>query len=84
MLLGVDGGSDFDGLHSRKHVDKVILYAFDVLAADGDDLRKLPLAMRKTNRAVGRRPECIFGSDFDVGRSDPNCSGKPANSGLKG
>jgi bifunctional non-homologous end joining protein LigD len=48
VLLGVDGGSDFDGLHSRKHDDEVILYAFDVLAADGDDLRKLPLAMRKT------------------------------------
>lgn len=27
------------------------LYAFDVLALDGDDLRKLPLHLRKTNRA---------------------------------
>jgi bifunctional non-homologous end joining protein LigD len=49
VLLGVDGVSDFDGLHSRTYDDKVQLYAFDIMAADGDDLRKLPLAMRKTN-----------------------------------
>src|ERR1700681_4300176 len=49
VLLGVDGVSDFDGLHSRQHDDEVQLYAFDVLALDGDDLRKLPLSMRKTN-----------------------------------
>jgi bifunctional non-homologous end joining protein LigD len=58
VLLGVDGVSDFDGLHSRKHDDEVQLYAFDILMSDGDDLRKLPLTMRKTNleRLLGRRP----------------------------
>ena len=35
VLLGVDGISDFNGLHSRKHDDEVQLYAFDVLALDG-------------------------------------------------
>jgi hypothetical protein len=29
VLLGVDGVSDFDGLHSRKYDDEVQLYAFD-------------------------------------------------------
>ena len=28
VLLGVDGVSDFNGLHSRKHDDEVMLYAF--------------------------------------------------------
>ena len=51
VLLGVDGSSDFDGLHSRKHDDEVQFYAFDMLVSDGDDLRKLPLTMRKTNLA---------------------------------
>ena len=37
VLLGVDGVSDFDGLHSRKQDDEVQLYAFDILAADGDE-----------------------------------------------
>ncbi|MBR1156095.1 hypothetical protein [Bradyrhizobium sp. JYMT SZCCT0428] len=31
VLLGVDGISDFDGLHSRKHNDEVQFYAFDML-----------------------------------------------------
>ena len=43
VLLGVDGGSDFDGLHSRRHDDEVQFYAFDMLVGDGEDLRKLPL-----------------------------------------
>src|SRR6201746_1568806 len=67
VLLGVDGVSDFNGLHSRKHNDEVQLYAFDVLMLDGDDLRKLPLHLRKTNlaRLLARRPEGIFVSDFE-------------------
>ena len=31
VLLEVDGGSDFDGLHSRKHGAEVQFYAFDML-----------------------------------------------------
>jgi ATP-dependent DNA ligase len=38
-------------LHSRKHDHEVQLYAFDILALDGEDLRGLPLSMRKTNLA---------------------------------
>ena len=30
VLLGVDGVSDFDGLHCRQHDDEVQFYAFDV------------------------------------------------------
>jgi hypothetical protein len=45
VILGVDGISDFDALHSGKHNDEVQLCAFDVLAMDGDDLRRLPLSM---------------------------------------
>jgi bifunctional non-homologous end joining protein LigD len=39
VLLGVDGVSDFEGLHARKHDAEVQLYTFDCLALDGDDLR---------------------------------------------
>ena len=46
-MLGVDGRSDFDALHSGKHNEEVQLYAFDLLA--GDDMRALPLSMRKAN-----------------------------------
>ena len=51
VILGVDGRSDFDALHSGKHNEEVQLYAFDMLAGDGDDMRQLPLSMRKANLA---------------------------------
>ncbi|WP_245266480.1 hypothetical protein [Bradyrhizobium sp. WSM1743] len=47
-MLGVDGVSDFNTLHSRRHDGEVQLYAFDLLALGGEDLRQLPLEMRKT------------------------------------
>jgi len=39
--------------------DEVQLYTFDILALDGDDLRMLPLFLRKTNlaRLLARRPQ---------------------------
>ena len=36
VLQGVDGRSDFDGLHRRQHNEEVQFYAFDVLMSDGD------------------------------------------------
>jgi ATP-dependent DNA ligase len=42
VVLGVDGVADFNLLHSRKHDHEVQLYAFDILALDGDDLGGLP------------------------------------------
>jgi hypothetical protein len=74
VLLGVDGISDFNGLHSRRHDDEVQLYSFDILALDGDDLRGLPLHLRKTNlaRLLARRPEGIFVSDFEQGEIGPD------------
>jgi len=47
VILGIDGISDFNALHSRKHDHEVQLYAFDVLAMGGDDLRDLPLHLRR-------------------------------------
>jgi ATP-dependent DNA ligase len=60
MLLGIDGVSDFNGLHSRKHDDEVQL----ILTSDGEDVRKLPLNMRKASlsRLLARRVDGIKGS----------------------
>ena len=86
VLLGVDGVSDFDGLHSRQHDEEVQLYAFDALMLDGDDLRKLPLAMRKSNlaRLLARRPDGIFISDFEQGEIGPKLFRKACELGLEG
>ena len=51
VVLGVDGISDFNALHSGRHNEEVQLCAFDVLAMGGDDMRRLPLSMRKANLA---------------------------------
>ena len=74
VLLGVDGRSDFNGLHSRMHDAEVRFYAFDMLAGDGEDLRKLPLTMRKTNLAwlLARPVDGIFLSDFELGEIGPD------------
>ena len=74
VLLGVDGRSDFNGLHSRRHDDVVEFYAFDCLVADGDDLRKLPLSMRMTNlaRLPAGRPDGIHAAPFEQGGIGPD------------
>ena len=86
VLLGVDGVSDFDGLHSRHHDDEVQLYAFDLLALDGEDLRKLPLSMRKTNlaRLLARRPDGIFVAPFEQGEIGPDLFRHACKFGLEG
>ena len=86
MLLGVDGISDFNGLHSRKHDDEVMFYAFDILVSDGEDLRKLPLSMRKTNlaRLLARRVDGIFLSDFEQGEIGPDLFRHACLMGLEG
>jgi ATP-dependent DNA ligase len=86
VLLGVDGVSDFDGLHSRRHDSEVQLYAFDALMLDGEDLRHLPLSLRKTNlaRLLARRPEGIFVSDFEQGESGPDLFRKACEFGIEG
>jgi ATP-dependent DNA ligase len=53
VVLNVDGSADFNTLHSRKHDHEVQLYAFDILALGGDDLRSLPLHLR-----IRTSPDC--------------------------
>jgi bifunctional non-homologous end joining protein LigD len=62
------------------------MIAFDVLVMDGDDLRNLPLSMRKANlqRLLARRPDGIFLSDFEQGEIGPELFGKACEFGLEG
>jgi bifunctional non-homologous end joining protein LigD len=56
-VSGPDGVAVFDALHRRGTVREVMLYAFDLLELDGEDLRGLPLGDRKKRpvRLVGCR-----------------------------
>jgi bifunctional non-homologous end joining protein LigD len=82
VLLGVNGISDFDGLYNGQHNDEIQLYAFDILALDGDDLRKLPLYLRKTNlaRLLARRADGIHLAPFEQGEIGPDLVSKRKDS----
>jgi len=57
-----------------------------VLAMDGDDLRDLPLSMRKANlaRLLARRPDGIFLSEFEQGEIGPDLFRAACSMGLEG
>lgn len=86
VIIGVDGISDFDALHSGRFNDEVQLCAFDILAMDGDDLPGLPLSMRKANleRLLARRPEGIFINPFERGEIGPDLFRAACRMGLEG
>jgi hypothetical protein len=56
------------------------------LALDGEDLRNLPLHLRKNNlaRLLARRPEGIFISEFERGEIGPDLFRQACKFGLEG
>jgi ATP-dependent DNA ligase len=86
VILIVNGVSDFDALHSRQRNEDVQLYAFDILALDGEDLRGLPLSLRKTNLAqlLARRPDGTFVAPFEQGEIGPDLFCAACKMGLEG
>jgi bifunctional non-homologous end joining protein LigD len=86
VMLGADGISDFNALHSRQHDDDAQLYAFDYVALTGDDLRALPLHLRKTNLAqlLRGRPDGIFVAPFERGEIGPDLFDAACDMGLEG
>jgi bifunctional non-homologous end joining protein LigD len=86
VVLGVNGVSDFEALYSHKHDDETQLYAFDVPAMDGEDLRGLPLSMRKVSlaRLLRGRPDGIFVAPFEQGEIGPELFRAACRMGLEG
>lgn len=58
---------------SNRHNEEAQLYAFDLVALDGDDLRDLPLFERKARlgKLLKGRPEGIFIAPFEAGEIGP-------------
>ncbi|MBR1198803.1 DNA ligase [Bradyrhizobium sp. AUGA SZCCT0158] len=73
-VLDVQGISDFNALHSNRHNEEAQLYAFDLVAEGGDDLRDLPLFERKARlgKLLKGRPEGIFVAPFQRGEIGPH------------
>jgi bifunctional non-homologous end joining protein LigD len=59
--------------------------AFDILVEGGDDLRQLPLHLRKTSlqRLLARRPEGIFVNPFERGEISPDLFRAACRMGLE-
>ena len=57
VVCGPDGVAIFDALNRRGAVTEAMLYAFDLLELDGEDLRDMPLGDRKKRlaRLLGER-----------------------------
>lgn len=86
VVLDARSYSDFEALASRQHDEEVQLYAFDVLALDGEDLSRLPLSMRKANlqRLLGRRVEGIQLAPYERGEIGPDLFRQACLHGLEG
>ena len=56
VIASNDGTSDFRALRSKRRGSEAVLFAFDLIEHDGDDLRGLPLIERKRRlvRLIGK------------------------------
>ncbi|UGX98210.1 DNA ligase [Bradyrhizobium barranii subsp. barranii] len=86
VVLDLRGVSDFDALHSGRHNAEAQLYAFDLVALAGDDLRQLPLFERKAElgKLLRGRAEGIFVAPFEPGAIGPDLFAAACEMGLEG
>jgi ATP-dependent DNA ligase len=86
VVLRSAGISDFDALHSRRRDGDVQLYAFDILAIEGADVRQLPLSTRKLhlNRLLQGRTKGMYIATFEQGDKGPALFRAAVNMGLEG
>ncbi len=86
VVLNEHGVSDFDALVANRHDHEAQLYAFDVLAGQGDDYRSLPLISRKANlqRLLARAEIGIFVAPFEQGEIGPELFTAACRMGLEG
>jgi ATP-dependent DNA ligase len=63
-----------------------LLYAFDMLAGDGEDHRKLTLSLRKANldRLLSRHVDGIFMAHWEQGEIGPDLFRAACRMGLEG
>jgi ATP-dependent DNA ligase len=86
VVLDKDGMSDFDALASRKNDQRAQLYAFDMLASDGEDLRGFPLMLRKGALAelLSSPVDSIFIAEYERGDIGDVLFQVACNMGLEG
>ena len=86
VVLDENGIPDFNALHSRKHDREAQLYAFDLLALNGEDLRRLPLFERKQElaRVLKSPAPGIYLAPYESGAIGPDLFRHACLLGLEG
>jgi ATP-dependent DNA ligase len=85
VVCGPDGVAIFDALHRRGTVSEAMLYAFDLLALEGQDLRALPLATARSDwRGYWGSGASASSSASTPTRTAPRSSVKRARWALRG
>jgi bifunctional non-homologous end joining protein LigD len=86
VVLGLDGVSDFDDLHSGRCNEDVRLYAFDLLMDDGVDMRDETLHVRKLwlGKLLKRSGDGIIYNDHEAGAIGPRLFEQACKMGLEG
>jgi bifunctional non-homologous end joining protein LigD len=86
VVLGPDGISDFEALHSRKRNEDARLYAFDLLMDDGVDMRDETLQVRKhwLGKLLKRSGDGILYNDHEAGAIGPALFKQACKMGLEG
>jgi hypothetical protein len=64
-VVGTDGVAVFDALHRRRKASDAVLYAFDLLELDGEELRPVPLSARKAKLLAGKPAGIVFNEHTD-------------------
>jgi ATP-dependent DNA ligase len=86
VVLGQNGISDFAAMYSGKRNHEVRLYAFDLLADDGVDMRDERLEIRKLwlDKLLKRSTEGIVLNDHEIGEIGPALFRQACKFGLEG
>jgi hypothetical protein len=80
VVVGPDGLSRFEELRRREAAHKAILYAFDLIEHDGEDLRSRPFLDRKAALArLLRGTEAVSRSTNTLPRTVPPYSSTPVS-----
>jgi bifunctional non-homologous end joining protein LigD len=86
VVLRPDGISDFEALYSGKRNAEVRLYAFDLLADDGVDMRDETLQIRKLwlGKLLKRSADDIILNEHEAGAIGPRLFEQTCKMGLEG
>jgi bifunctional non-homologous end joining protein LigD len=87
VVLNADGKSSFQGLQaalSEGHTEKIVAYAFDLLALNNQDLTALKLLERKERlQTLLKKPQSIFYSEHVAGHGEDMIA-RACHLGLEG